>query len=239
MWDVNLGGLDGIQTQPGWMWNGSLWTWMKVRWYMDGGDIIFFWPGLRWDRKRMPMRCKFWNLVGFETVSLWSWDATWMRVRCNTMDLHEGEMVHGCRWDNDIWILIQWDRSKLDAHLDTRMACGYTLIRIWSGMRLDLDGWRWDVYLRGLMELRRCVGGSDKHGGMFAPKWSWYAIIVTWIKLRCDINASEMLLEWRWDANIGTLMEVRVDMNGCEIYISWPGCSWYKNGLSWDTHFGT
>ena len=102
-------------------------------------------------------------------------------------------------------------------------------------MRLDLDGWRWDVYLRGLMELRRCVGGSDKHGGMFAPKWSWYAIIVTWIKLRCDINASEMLLEWRWDANTGTLMEVRVDMNGCEIYISWPGCSWYKNGLSWDT----
>ena len=123
-WDVNMGGLDGIQTQPGWMWNENLWTWMKVRWYMDGGDIIFFWPGLRWDRMRMPMRCKFWNLAGFETVSLWSWDATWMGVRCNTMDLHEGEMIHGCRWDNNIWIWIQWDRSKLDAHLDTQMAFG-------------------------------------------------------------------------------------------------------------------
>ena len=72
---------------------------------------------------------------------------------------------------------------------------------------------------------------------MFAPKWSWDEIMVTWIKLRCDLNASEMLLEWRWDTNIGTLMEVSVDMDGCEIYISWPGCSWYKNGLSWDTHF--
>ena len=77
MWDVNLGGLGGIQTEPGWMWNENLWPWMKVRWYMDGNEIIFFWPGLRWDRKRMPMRCKFWNLAGFETVSVWSWDATW------------------------------------------------------------------------------------------------------------------------------------------------------------------
>ena len=151
MWDVNLGGLDGIQTQPGWIWNENLWIWMKVRWYMDGGDIIFFWPGLiffifsstlvltssyrrslytfystglRWDRKRMPMRCKFWNLAGFETVFVWGWDATSMGVICNIMDLHEGEMVHGCKWDNDIWIWIQWDRSKLDAHRDTRMAFG-------------------------------------------------------------------------------------------------------------------
>ena len=110
-------------------------------------------------------------------------------------------------------------------------------------MRLDLDGgemyiwgasWGWDTVWVEVISLPQ-----NLNGGMFAPKWSWDAIIVTWIKLRCDLNASEMLLEWRWDANIGTLMEVRVDMDGCEIYISWPGCSWYKNGLSWDTHFET
>ena len=127
----------------------------------------------------------------------------------------------------------------------------YTLIRIWSGMRLDLDGWRWDVYLRGLMELRRCVGGSDKHGGMFAPKWSWYAIIVTWIKLRCDINASEMLLEWRWDANTGlwwrwewTWMDVRYtsrDLDVVDIRMAWaethtlgPRYCEVRMGLAWD-----
>ena len=110
----NLDGCEMIIYGPGWKWDG---TWM-------GGDIIFFWSGLRWDRKRMLMRCKFWNLAGFDTVSVWSWDVTLMGVRCNTMDLHEVEMVHGCRWDDDIWIWIQWDRSKLNAHLDTRMAFG-------------------------------------------------------------------------------------------------------------------
>ena len=63
------------------------------------------------------------------------------------MDLHEGEMVHGCRRDNKIWIWIQWDRSKFDAHPDTRMAFGYDLnlfyyaiVGTWLEMRHNLDG---------------------------------------------------------------------------------------------------
>ena len=174
MWDVNLGGLDGIQTQPGWMWSENLWTWMKVRWYMDGGDIIFFWPWLRWDRKRMSMRCKFWNLAGFETVSVWSWDATWMGVRSNTMDLHEVEMVHGCRWDNGIWIWIQWDRSKLDANLD-----GFRLSPEFIPICNSGDLVRDDTHLLGFglvwystsMEVRCIYKGP--HGVETLCGWKW------------------------------------------------------------------
>ena len=102
MRDVNLGDLDGVQIPPGCMWDGNLWAWVEVRRCMDGGEIIFFRSGLRWDRNMMPVRRTFWNPDGFEMVSVWSWDeifGTCMELRYL---LYGGQMrmcEPGLRWD--------------------------------------------------------------------------------------------------------------------------------------------
>ena len=102
IWGVNLGDRDQVQISPGWMWDGNLWTWMEVRRCMDGGKIISFRSGLRWDRSSRPVRRIFWNPDGFEMVSVLGWDkifGTCMELRYLLYGGQTQMCEPGLRWD--------------------------------------------------------------------------------------------------------------------------------------------
>ena len=83
---------------PDWRW-ATIWmavkedffTWMVVRWYMDGGEPRFFGHGCRW--------CRTWMEVKHIMRPGWVSDWTWMDTRCSFLDPHEGETWPEWMWD--------------------------------------------------------------------------------------------------------------------------------------------
>ena len=83
--------LNILYMMPGWSWGAILGTWMEVRHHLAGvlTQIHVFGHGFRW-----YATC---NLDGGETWILgpgWSWELSWMEVRCKSVHLNGGGMVH-------------------------------------------------------------------------------------------------------------------------------------------------
>ena len=98
----NIRDLYGVEISPVWRSNANVWTWIEVRHDLDGCEMLIWGPS-------------------------WSWDATCREVSCNIMDLGGGETVHGCRWDYNLWIWIQWDSIKMEVRCTSWYLDGFQL----------------------------------------------------------------------------------------------------------------
>ena len=162
--------LSGIEAQ-------ILETWMCVRsdldWdgmHLDLGETRILGPGCRWERTWKHLASTFWDLG----LRVWGdvkaaqmkfsgpgWRGeinlrAWLRVRCKSCDLAEGEMGHGLSWDS---------------HLETWIRCNGTTSRI----QLSWPGLRWDVtWIVVRCEYRDLDGRGKGEGEMpiFVLRWN-------------------------------------------------------------------
>ena len=129
----NLQNLDGVEMWHGLSWDAHLETW--IGWY-----------GTRsWDTIRQLRK----DPDGGETdilkpVFLRVWDDAWMELKCNLVDLAEGEMLRkmqfgGCRRDANIRTQVRFNWDKEETRIWEPGLRGDTHLETWMGLRWDLD----------------------------------------------------------------------------------------------------
>ena len=207
---------------------------MKVRWYMERGDISILKSWFKFNRVCVEFRRTSWNLHEFEMLAGWISDAV-----CES-GLDGAEMPFcgpGWRWvvtkmevkhrHQDLNLVEKRPRWRREINL-----------RAWLGVRCkswDLAGVRWDTDWVGTVILRP----------EYVVMWLHLdSIIMTWIEVRRDLDCDEVWISrpgwtwqrWPWDANIcnldGAWMEVTQeywDLNAGDAGSGWR----------WDTNLGT